>query len=184
MKIDELTNYRVTERLRNGSEVTIRAIRPEDKELVLEAFKGLEENTIYMRFFTLKKDVTERELKWATEVDFSRTVALVACILESGRERIIGGGRYITVSGTDMPSGAEVAFVVEEDFQGLGLASMLLKHLVSIAREQGISRFEAEVLPSNKAMFKVFSRAGLTMTTVRSEDSVHVSIFLNKGETE
>jgi len=181
MKRDEVLNYRVTERLRNGIEVTVRAIRPEDKELVAEAFKELDENTIYMRFFAQKKDVTEQELKWATEVDFFRTVALVACILESGREVIIGGGRYIAGGGQDPPSSAEIAFVVEEDYRGLGLASILLRHLVLIGRKQGISRFEAEVLPSNKAMLRVFSRAGLPMTTVPSGDSVHVAILLSEG---
>lgn len=184
MKINEVMHYRVTERLRNGLEVTIRAIRPEDKGLVIEAFKELEESTIYTRFFALKKDLTEQELKWATEVDFFRTVALVACIPESGRERIIGGGRYITIEGPDPPSSAEIAFIVEEDYQGLGLASTLLRHLVLIGREQGISTFEAEVLSSNKAMLKVFSRAGLPMTTAPSGDSVHVTIFLNKADTE
>jgi RimJ/RimL family protein N-acetyltransferase len=184
MEMDEVRYYLVTEHLRNGSEVTIRAIRPEDKELIIAAFKELDEGTIYMRFFAPKKDITDRELKWATEVDFLRNVALVACVLEGGRERIIGVGRYIAAEGPSSPSSAEIAFVVEEDYQGLGLASILFRHLVLIGRKQGISRFEAEVLPVNKAMLRVFSRAGLPMTTAQSGDSVHVAIFLNKGETE
>ena len=164
--------------------MTIRAIRPEDRGLIAEAFKELEESTIYMRFFALKKNITDQELKWATEIDFFRNVALVACILESGRERIIGVGRYIAAEEPPPPSSAEIAFVVEEDYHGLGLASILLRHLVLIARKQGISRFEAEVLPANRAMLRVFSRAGLPMTTAQSGDSVHVAISLNKGETE
>jgi RimJ/RimL family protein N-acetyltransferase len=184
MKMNDLMYYRVTESLRNGSEVTIRAIRPEDKGLMIAAFRELDENTIYMRFFAPKKDLTDQELKWATEIDFFRNVALVSCIQESGRERIIGIGRYIAAEGPDQPTSAEIAFVVEEDYHGLGLASILLKHLVVIGREQGISRFEAEVLPSNKAMLRVFSRAGLPMTTVPTGDSVHVAIFLNKGGEE
>jgi RimJ/RimL family protein N-acetyltransferase len=184
MKPDDMRHYRVIEHLRNGTEVTIRAIRSGDKGLLLTAFKELEEGTIYSRFFALKKEITEAELKWATEVDFSRTVALVCCLLESGQERIIGGGRYIATDESDPASSAEVAFVVEEDYQGLGIASALLRHLVLLGREQGISRFEAEVLSSNRAMLRVFSRAGLPMTTVPSGDSVHVAVSLNKGGEE
>jgi len=139
MERDEVRHYLVCERLRNGSEVTIRSIRPEDKELIIAAFKELDESTIYTRFFAPKKYITDQELKWATEIDFFQHVALVACILESGRERIIGIGRYIAAEEPAPPSSAEIAFVVEEDYQGLGLASILLRHLVLIARKQGIS---------------------------------------------
>jgi RimJ/RimL family protein N-acetyltransferase len=184
MTRDDLLNYRVTERLRNGLEVTIRTIRPEDKMLLLKAFKELEATSVYTRFFAPKKDLTDQELKWATEIDFVRHVALVACIGENGEETIIGGGRYIAAEGPDLPSAAEIAFAVEEDYHGLGLASILLKHLVLIGREQGIARFDADVLPTNKAMLRVFSRAGLPVSTVPSGDSVHVAIFLNKGDTK
>ena len=67
---------------------------------------------------------------------------------------------------------------MEEDYHGLGIASMVLKHLVLIGRGQGVSRFEAEVLPQNKAMLKVFHRTGLPVTTVPSGDSIHVTILL------
>lgn len=184
MKTDEVMQYRIIERLRNGTEVTVRAIRPEDKGLLVAAFQELDESTLYTRFFGLKKNITEQELTWATEVDFLRHVALVACIREDEHERIIGGGRYIADGKSTRPSCAEIAFVVEEDYQGLGLASILLRHLILIGREQGISRFEAEVLQSNKAMLKVFSRTGLPMTTESSGDSVHVSIFLETTSGE
>jgi len=184
MKRYDSMHYLVTERLRNGTEVTIRAIRPEDKGLLLAAFKELTEDTVYTRFFALKKEITDQELKWATELDFSRHVALVTCIQESGHERIIGIGRYVSLEESDRPASAEVAFVVEEDYQGVGVASILLRHLVLIGQKQGISHFEAEVLPSNKAMLRVFSRVGLPMTTVPSGDTVHVTLSLNKGGTE
>jgi RimJ/RimL family protein N-acetyltransferase len=184
MKRDDVRNFRRTEQLRNGTEVTIRAIRPDDKELLVAAFKELDESTIYTRFFAPKKDITGKELKWATEVDFFRNVALVACVGEGGQEKIIGIGRYIAEGESDPPSSAEIAFVVEEDYQGLGLASILFKHLASIGRDQGLSRFEAEVLPSNRAMLKVFGRAGLPMTTTQAEDSIHVVLSLNQGGAE
>jgi RimJ/RimL family protein N-acetyltransferase len=182
MKRDDIANYTVVEKLRDQRPVTIRAIRPGDKEPFREAFKGLEASSIYMRFFGPRKELTDRELIEATEVDFIRTVALVACVQESAGERIIGGARYFALGGPDPPSAAEIAFVVEEDYQGQGLASILLKHLLLIGRQQGISRFEADVLHANKKMLRVFERTGLPIVTKASSDCIHVTIFLNKGE--
>ena len=73
--------------------------------------------------------------------------------------------------------------MVEEDYQGQGLASILLKHLLLIGRGQGISRFEADVLHANKKMLRVFERAGLPVVTKASGDSIHVTMLLNKDET-
>ena len=181
MNKDDIANYTVVEKLRDKRPVTIRAIRAGDKDLFREAFNGLEAGSIYLRFFGPRKELTERELIQATEVDFTRTVALVACIQESAGERIIGGGRYFTLDGTDPPS-AEVAFLVEEDFHGQGLASTLFKHLLLIGRKQGISRFEADVLHGNKKMLRVFERAGLPVATKASSDSIHITIDLDRGE--
>jgi GNAT superfamily N-acetyltransferase len=182
MNRDDIANYTVVEKLRDKRPVTIRAIRPGDKELFREAFNELETSSIYMRFFGPRKGLTDRELVQATEVDFVRTVALVACVQESARERIIGGARYFALEGPDSPSAAEIAFLVEEDYHGQGLASILLKHLLLIGRERGISRFEADVLHANKKMLRVFERAGLPVVTKSSSDSIHVTIFLNKEE--
>ncbi len=179
MNRDDVVNYSVVEQLRDRTAI-IRAIKPEDKGLFLEAFKGLEAGSIYTRFFGPRKEPTERELIQATEVDFIRNVALVACVREDERERIIGVGRYF-VLGPDPPSTAEVAFVVEEDYHGQGVASILFKHLRLIAREQGLSRFEADVLHGNRKMLRVFERTGLPVKTKASGDSIHLTIFL-KGD--
>ena len=182
MNKDEIANYAVVEKLRDKRPVTIRAIRAGDKELLREAFNGLEAGSVYLRFFGPRKELTDRELAEVTEVDFARTVALVACVQESARERVIGGGRYFTLDGTGPPSAAEVAFLVEEDYHGQGLASILLKHLLLLARKQGISRFEADVLHGNKKMLRVFERAGLPVVTKASSDAIHVTIFFSKED--
>jgi GNAT superfamily N-acetyltransferase len=180
MNRDDIANYTVIEQLRDKRPVTIRAIRPGDKELFREAFNGLEASSIYMRFFGPRKELTDRELIQATEVDFIRTVALIASVQESSGERIVGGGRYFALEGPDPPSAAEIAFVVEEDYHGQGIASILFKHLLLIGREQGISRFEADVLQANKKMLRVFERTGLPIVTKASSDAIHVTILLNK----
>lgn len=182
MTRSNVLSYTVIEQLRDQRTVTIRAIRPGDKELLREAFHELEASSIYLRFFGPRKELTDRELILATEIDFIRNVALVACVQENAKERIIGVGRYIAYEGQGPPTAAELAFVVEEDYHGQGLASILFKHILLIGRDQGISRFEADVLHGNKKMLRVFERSGLPVVTKASSDSIHVTIFLNKEE--
>ncbi len=175
--IDAAT-YDEIEKLKNGTTVRIRSIRPDDKGRLTEAFRNLESESIYTRFFQQKKALTDEELKAATEVDFENVVALVVTVREAGEETIIAGGRYAAFETADNRRSAEVSFTVEEDYQGQGLAGRLLRHLTHIAREKGISQFEAEVLSGNKAMLTVFSHSGLPMKK-RSEDGVvHVTLSL------
>ena len=171
-------NFETTETLKNGAAVTIRAIRPADKAGIVEAFGLLDPESVYTRFFQHKQSLSNQELKAATEVDFENVVALVVTIESGGRETIIGGGRYVIIDPARKERSAEIAFVVEEDFHGQGIAGRILKHLARIAREKGVSQFEAEVLPQNKAMLAVFSRSGLPMKQSLADGVIHVTLSL------
>jgi len=173
----DANSFEETETLRNGITVKIRAIRSADKAGVVDAFRKLDPQSVYTRFFQVKESLSDRELKAATEVDFENVVALVVTIESGGKETIIGGGRYLAL---DLPiaRSAEIAFVVEEDYHGLGIAGRILRHLARIAREKGVSQFQAEVLPQNKAMLAVFSRSGLPMKLTHTEGVIHVTLSL------
>ena len=173
--------YDAIEILKNGIAVRIRSVRTNDKKRLSEAFRNLEPESIYTRFFFHKKTLSDAELKAATEVDFDEVVALVVTIGKKENETIIAGGRYAAFDAADNLRSAEVAFTVEEDYQGLGLASHLLRHLVLIAQEKGISRFEADVLLQNKAMLTVFSRSGLPMTKQTEFGNMHVTLRLTEA---
>jgi RimJ/RimL family protein N-acetyltransferase len=160
--------------------VTIRAIRPDDRERLLAAFKELDERTVYLRFFG-PKQVSQQALTEATDVDFVRTVALVVCMQNGEGEKIIGGGRYIAFGDAEPPDRAEVAFMVEEDYQGLGIASLTLRHLAGIAKDKGIIQFHAEVLPENKEMLAVFNRSGFPVKQEFAEGLAHVTLWLADG---
>jgi RimJ/RimL family protein N-acetyltransferase len=174
----DLANYGESAVLKNGTTVLIRAIRGNDKAKLSEAFRNLETDSIYTRFFHYKKTLTNEELKAATEVDFENVVALVVTTGEGENETIIGGARYVISDETVGLRSAEVAFTVEEDYHGLGIASLLLRHLAAIARQRGISRFEAEVLPENHAMLSVFSRSGFSIRKELREGTVHVTLSI------
>jgi len=171
-------NYKVQETLKNGLGVTIRAIRPGDRDAVLAALKELDERTVYFRFFGPKQEFSHRELTEATDVDFVRTVALVCCMQDAECERIIGAGRYIAFGVADPPDRAEVAFMVEEDYHGLGIAGRLFRHLAGIAKEKGVAEFHAEVLPENKGMLAVFKKSGFPIKQEIVEGLAHVTISL------
>jgi RimJ/RimL family protein N-acetyltransferase len=183
-KLIDAAKYEVTDTLKKGAVVKIRSIKPEDKEKLSEAFRNLESESIYTRFFQHRKDLTEKELKAATEVDFENMVALVVTVGEGENEIIIGGGRYVIMDNTAARRSAEVAFTVEEDYHGQGIAGRLLQHLARIGREKGVSNFVAEVLPGNKAMLAVFSRAGFPMQKHHEEGVMHVKLSLKEASSE
>ena len=170
--------FEATETLKNGATVTIRAIRPADKAGIAEAFGRLAPESVYTRFFQARQSLSDQELKAATEVDFENVVALVATTSSGGKETVIGGGRYVTIDPSGTPRSAEIAFLVEEDFRGHGIAGRILKHLAHFAREKGVSQFEAEVLPQNKPMLAVFSRSGLPMTQTPADGVIQVTLLL------
>ncbi len=173
-KTEDISNYNVTESLRDQRPVTIRAIRPDDKGLIIDSLKNVSVESIYRRFLSIRKELTEEGLKRVTEVDFVDVVALVAVMEKDGNAQIVGGGRYVRTTAQR----AEVAFLIGDTFQGLGIAPLLFKHLLAIARNSGITQFEADVLPSNEAMLKVFVRSGIPVTRTRSRDSIHVLMEL------
>jgi RimJ/RimL family protein N-acetyltransferase len=172
-------HYLVHETLRNGVEVQIRSLRPDDGERMVEAFEKLEEDSIRSRFFALRSGLTERDHRLIREVDFDTQVALVVTLMQDGREIIIGLGSY-SRTGRDS---AEIAFLVEEDFHGQGMARRLLWHLGLIARECGVLRFEAEVLPHNRAMRRVFTSSGWPMTSRRMDDVIQITLDLTQDPT-
>ncbi len=172
--MSDVRHFSVCETLRDGTPITIRAVHADDAERLAKAFAGLEAHSVYTRFFAMKKVLTPAELARIGTMDFVREVMLVATVDAGDAETIVGSARYVAVDAEGAT--AEVAFVVEEDYQGRGLARRLLGHLVAIARTNGVVRFVAEVLPENRAMRAVFARAGLAVRERREEGVVHVEI--------
>ena len=171
-------SYAFTETLRNGISVTLRAVRADDGPKVRRAFSKLNLDTIYTRFFGYKKDVSDAELVRVTGVDFDRDFVLLVTIGSGESEEIIGGASCFIITSGSASRRAEIAFIVEEDYQGLGIGSLLLRHIVQIARERNLAALEADVLARNLPMLAVLRHSGLPMATQRTDDVVHVAFFL------
>ncbi len=146
-----------------------------DADAVQAFHMAQSQNSIYMRFFTYKSKLTPKELRRFTELDYCDRVAFVI----THRREIIGIGRYDRL---DDPTEAEVAFNVSDANQGRGLGSILLEHLAVAARENGIDRFSAEVLPENRKMMQVFTEAGYEVHR-RFDDGV-ISLSFDIDPTE
>jgi RimJ/RimL family protein N-acetyltransferase len=175
-----LLNSPVAVTLKNGVNVSMRAIRPDDRERLARAFRNLDRESVYTRFFRYVLELTERDLKRATETDPEREVALVVTVGSGADEIIIGSGRYIVSETAGGGRSAEVAFMVEEDYQGLGIAGLILRRLAEIGRQRKISSFEAEVLAENSSMLRVFARSGLPMKKRRDGGVIHVELSLSE----
>jgi len=161
--------------LRDGGTAHLRPIHPSDADAVQAFHIGQSQKSIYMRFFAFKARLSSKELKRFTEVDYKDRVALVITI---GGE-ILGIGRYDRLAD---PEEAEVAFNIADAHQGRGIGSILLEHLAAAAREHGIRKFSAEVLPENRKMLMVFSDAGYDVK--RHFDDGVVSLEFNIDPTE
>ena len=138
--------------LRDGRTAHIRPIRPDDREVFVEFYSRVSDQSKYFRFFSPMPRLSDRDVERFTHVDHQDRVAFVMTL----QGQIIAVGRYDVVK----PGEAEVAFLVEDQHQGRGIGQLLLEHLAQAGRERGVERFVAEVLPDNSRMIQTFRDAG------------------------
>ncbi len=175
---EELRRYEVTERLRDGRPVRLRAVRPGDKQALRAEFGRMSAQSRYLRYFGPKRALATSELTALTEVDFVHHVALVALVEEEGEERLVADGRAVAAGPGDPPRRAEVVFAVDDAHQRLGVATLLLRHLVRIGRRMSVETFEAVVLPGNRRMLDVFEHSGLPQRRRRRDGVLEVELSL------
>jgi acetyl coenzyme A synthetase (ADP forming)-like protein len=152
--------------LRDGATVHVRPVRAADRDAIYAFLSGVSQDAIWFRFFSMA------DLKWATEwsvdVDYQDRFGLV---VEAGTPvRIVAHAVYVRLDADR----AEVAFLVDDAWQGHGIATVLLAHLAESAARIGISTFIAEVLPSNHRMIEVFHQSGFAAEVRPTPDGVRV----------
>src|SRR5260221_8865746 len=172
--MSEAIDYTARELLSDGSQIEIRALRREDEADMLVAVGKASAQSLQRRFFVMKRHFSDKERAFFMDVDFKNHVAIVALTDEAGRKLIVGGGRYIVFE----PGRAEMAFVVIDTWQGRGVGSILVRHLIRIAGDAGLKELTAEVLPENAAMLKVFGKFGFRHAPQRDARTVHLILKL------
>jgi RimJ/RimL family protein N-acetyltransferase len=144
--------------LHDRTKVHLRPIVPEDEPLLHEAVASMSERTVYFRFFSPIKRMSDALAHRLAVVDYNDRFALVATTNRpAGKERIVGVARYDRAPQTDV---AEVAVAVIDEFQRRGLGSVLLAELARVAKTHGISTFQLIVLPENREMLGLLRRMG------------------------
>jgi len=170
--------YVSTWTMKDGNPVTIRPIRPEDEPLMVRFHETLSDRSVYLRYFctlSLSRRVAHERLLRICFGDYDREIALVAEHTDpgTGERRIMAVGRINKLHGKNE---AEVAVLVSDQYQGLGLGNELLRRVVQIARDEQLSEISAEMLPDNVAMQVIMKRVGFRVRA--GADLASVQAFL------
>jgi len=165
-------------RLRDGSGVLVRPVRPDDKPLFVAGFERLSDESRYLRFMGHKKALSLRDLTFFTELDHADHEAIGALDPFTGEGLAVA--RYMRHP-TDRRL-AEAAVVVIDSWQGRGLGSLLLDRLVERAHEQGIERFGAVLFTDNRAMLALFQRIGDVEIVDHEGQTMEIDVSLRVGD--
>ncbi|MEU4117426.1 GNAT family N-acetyltransferase [Kitasatospora sp. NPDC028055] len=168
--------------LRDGGTARIRPITPGDAGRLVEFYEQVSDQSKYFRFFAPYPRLSDKDVRRFTHHDFVNRVGLAVVV----RDHFIATVRYDRIDADGRPSDdgtdAEVAFLVQDAHQGRGVASALLEHIAAVAQERGIRRFQAEVLPENRKMVKVFTDAGYTQHRSFADGVVHLEFDLEQTD--
>ena len=158
---------------KDGLKVYFRPIKPSDEDLMRDLFYRFSDQAVYSRYFTSIKTMPHKKMQEYVNVNYHLIMSIVGIVEVAGTEKIIAEARYARIK---QESFADVAFVVDEDYQNKGIASYLFELLIRTAREEGIKGFTADVLATNKSMLKVFEKAPFPVQTVLSRGIYELTI--------
>lgn len=140
--------------LKNGETLRIRPIRPDDEPRLVALYDRLSRRTAYQRFFTVMRRLPSDWISYFANVDYRRRLALVAERETVAGSELVGVGRY---EPSDEEATGEVAFVLEDGYQGQGLGTVLLDEILRAGTERGLTRFRAHVLADNHRMLRLLA---------------------------
>ncbi|MBN2039684.1 MAG: GNAT family N-acetyltransferase [Spirochaetes bacterium] len=159
--------------LKKGLDIKVRPIKPSDEDLMRRLYYNFSDEAIYRRYFVPKPVMPHDEMQEYVNIDYEKTISVVAIVKKKNTEIIIGEARYAYDKHSDI---YEMAFLVDEQYQSIGVATFLLEVLIKTACERGIKKIRALVLHSNKAMQKVAKKLQVKLTET-SEDNYIVMDF-------
>ncbi|MCL4457526.1 MAG: GNAT family N-acetyltransferase [Nitrospirae bacterium] len=161
-----IETYRTT---KAGLRIFLRPVRMSDEPLLKDFFYSLTDECMHHRFISARRDMPHERLQKFVIIDYTKEMVILAVIEQEGKEMIIGMGQYYIDENTHT---AEVAFVVRDDYQGMGIGAELLSYLTYLAKKNGLHGFTAEVLIDNKPMLNLFERMGFVIER-RAEAGVY-----------
>ncbi len=165
---------------KEGLKVRFRAIKPSDEEAMRRLFYRFSNTAVYRRFLFPISTMPHDKIQAYVNVDYSRVMSVVALAGEPDQEKIIAEARYAT---DDQSAYGNLAFIVDEKYQGRGIATYLYKMLIRLAQERGLKGFTAEVLPDNQEMMKVFEKGELPVNTRVESGLYRLTVPFDAGST-
>ncbi len=146
------------EALRDGSQIRFRPVKPTDEPMLSAMLYSLSAESVHKRFFTHTMTFPHKNVQQLTNIDYQQNLAIVGVVPGPGGEEIVAIGQYFLDPKTQT---AKVAFIVQDNWQQRGMGTFLFEYLTKIAASRGVKRFDAKVMPDNKAMLAVFQNSGL-----------------------
>jgi len=156
-----LKKYETRWNLRDGRMVLLRPIKPEDEPLWLEMFQRFSEEAIRYRFFELMKDTPHKVRARYCDIDYDKEMAIVAELAEEGSSKILG---VVRLSMDQDKKTGEIAFIVADPYQGLGLGAKFVDYMIEIARDLGLESIYGVILPDNLKAIRLAKKMGFTLT--------------------
>ena len=167
--------YETSWKMRDGRTVTLRPIKPEDEPMWLEMFQKFSEQSIRYRFFQIIKDTPHEVRVRYSNIDYDREIGIVAELKEDQQRKILGVVRLIIEP--DEKTG-EIAFIVADPWQGLGLGSKMLDYMIEICKDKGLETVYAFMLPDNRRAINLLKKMGFTLE--ESQDVTKATLNLKE----
>jgi acetyltransferase len=169
--------------LKDGTQIVIRPIHSDDADDLQDTFQRLSMESIYLRFLSFKKVLSDEEAQTLATVDYTSRMAFVAICKENDKDIVVGVSRYALLDPGD-PEMAESAVVVADEYQGRGLGKLLLWRLVNYARAMGIHYLRGNLQVGNNRMLDLVKRSGLPHQTHYVDGIWEVNIDLGLPDEE
>lgn len=164
--------------LKDGTEIFFRPVKPTDESALSEMLYSLSTDSVKKRYFTHTKTFPHKDVQKLTNIDYEQNLAIVGVVPgPEGAEEIVAIAQYFSDPKTQI---AEVAFIVQDEWQDKGMGAMLLDYLTRTAKDRGVKSFYATVLPVNKAMLNIFYNSGYAVNTEFDGDSYSIKYDLSK----
>jgi len=170
----------IRQTFKGGVEVRFRPLKPSDEEEMRRLFYRFSDEAVYYRYFSRIKTMPHRQMQDYANIDCNTTLSIVGVAGSAEEERIVAEARYV---GEISSSTADIAFVVDDDYQGIGIGSFLFKLIADSAQQKGINTLTADVLATNRSMMTVFERGGWPLTARLSSGVYTLKIALNQTPT-
>ena len=173
---EELEHY---DTLRDGTEIFFRPVKPTDERALSEMLYSLSASSVKRRYFTHTRTFPHKDVQKLTNIDYDNELAIVGVVPSPAGEDVVAIAQYFLEPKTRV---AEVAFIVQDEWQDKGMGVFLLDYITRIAIQRDVKTFYATVLPQNKAMLSIFYNSGFKVNTEFDGDAYTITYELKKED--